>query len=782
MQLERLVALLRRELSIPQDNPDLVRAQYAAHATLVPALYLLVVANNLMVAASFLDKAPPLLTVLCPLALSGLAIWRLLIWRRRRGQQDVSAEVAVTSLRQMHRFTLWQILAYSLWGAALFPYGDDLARSHVVLFVSLSMMACTAGLLHVRRAAISVAVLFSAFLIGMSLWYGSATLLFMSVNSALGAAAMVAFMLLESRNFANMVAARSAALRLSAERRVQDQEQHRLARMIADMPLAVMTIDLATFRINYMNDAMVRLMRQLAHLLPMPVEALIGTPIDVFHAQPEKQRALISDPANLPHRTRVHLGPEVVELEIAAVRGADGAYIGAMASWSLVTQQLASEQRILQLAHYDALTGLANRTTFQTRMESALRRDVPLALLIIDLDGFKMVNDSKGHHVGDALLVQVAERLRSRYGRRGVTIGRLGGDEFTLLVEEIDPDSLPGFASALIEALVVPPYQIGPDRSVQIGASVGMVYARTPGTTADALLSRADIALYAAKAAGKGTWKLFESQMEARLQERVQMEGRLRAALDSGTGLQVHYQPIVDLRTRRVTAREALVRWQDAPGHWVPPGEFVPVAEESGLIDRLGAFVLAQACRDAAGWQSGVRVAVNVSPGQLGRGQLRRAVQSALASSGLAAGRLELEVTESALLNHVDISVAELREVHALGVRVALDDFGTGFSSLAHLRAFPFDKIKIDGSFVRDAVARPDCAAVVKAVADLGKRLGVTTVAEGVETMAHLERVILEGCTEVQGYLLGRPVPNDTPDPPLVAWSLHTGLSVEAVD
>jgi predicted signal transduction protein with EAL and GGDEF domain len=328
-----------------------------------------------------------------------------------------------------------------------------------------------------------------------------------------------------------------------------------------------------------------------------------------------------------------------------------------------------------------------------------------------------------------------------------------------LLVEDSRRLDLLELAGLVVAALTMP-YHIDHDRCLRVGASVGIAHAPEHGRDAGVLLSRADIALYAAKAAGKGTHRVFEPEMEQRLRDRLRLEDRLRAALDGEPGLTVHYQPIIDLRTRRVTAREALVRWTDPQDGCLAPSDFVPVAEQGGLIEPLGAWVLRQACRDAARWQDGTRVAVNVSPGQLGRGSLLQTVQQALTDSLLAPGRLEIEVTESALLNHVDEGIAELRRVRDLGVRVALDDFGTGFSSLAHLRAFPFDKIKIDGSFVRDAVLRPDCAAVVRAIADLGRRLGVTTVAEGVETLAHLERVIIEGCTEAQGFLFGEPLPN----------------------
>lgn len=270
------------------------------------------------------------------------------------------------------------------------------------------------------------------------------------------------------------------------------------------------------------------------------------------------------------------------------------------------------------------------------------------------------------------------------------------------------------------------------------------------------------MALYAAKEAGKGNTRLFASKMEGRLKERVRLETTLRAALRERDGLFVFYQPIVSIETGRVTAREALVRWHHPKRGWISPAEFVPVAEQCGLADALGVFVLETACREATSWKDRARVAVNISATQLGKGTLHEYVLAALGAIGLSPNRLEIEVTETALLDNEHDVIGDLRRIRSLGVRVALDDFGTGYSSLEHLRAFPFDKIKIDGSFVRDAVDRPDCAAVVRAVADLGKRLGVTTVAEGVETQAQFECLRNEGCLEVQGYLFGRPSPSSS--------------------
>lgn len=430
-----------------------------------------------------------------------------------------------------------------------------------------------------------------------------------------------------------------------------------------------------------------------------------------------------------------------------------------------ISERKRVEERVRELAEFDMLTGLPNRNSFNEAL--AFHFATPGAhagLLYVDLDGFKLVNDTCGHKTGDILLRQVADRLRSECEGAHAKLARLGGDEFVVLLPHSDAGKATALAERIVSVLGVP-YDLDYDRDIQIGASVGIAFAPDHASDGGTLLSRADIALYSAKAAGKGVAKVFMPDMETRIQERVRLEEDLRAALDNMEGLFVFYQPIVDIDTNKLTAREALVRWHHPKRGWVSPGEFVPVAEKSGLIDRLGLFVLNQACREAAGWEDGARVAVNISAGQLGKGTLAPIVLEALVASSLSPDRLEIEVTETALLQDEADAVGDLRRVRDMGVRVALDDFGTGYSSLSHLRAFPFDKIKIDGSFVRDALDRPESAAVVYTIAELGRRLGVTTVAEGVETQAQLDRVREEGCTEIQGYFYGRPAPSDRDAP-----------------
>ncbi|MFT8775337.1 MAG: EAL domain-containing protein [Gluconacetobacter liquefaciens] len=530
-------------------------------------------------------------------------------------------------------------------------------------------------------------------------------------------------------------------------------------RMLDDMPVAVMTVEPESLLIDYVNNMSIALIRRIEHLLPIRADELIGTSIDVFHRSPGYQRHLLSDPRNLPHSARIRLGSEVLDLKVSAINDQEGRYIAPMLTWALVTKEVEAEKRIGYLAHHDALTGLPNRLMFRRTLEERLATpDACFGLLYVDLDGFKLVNDTRGHQVGDALLRQVADRLRTLCDDPAVTLTRLGGDEFAILTPH-DAERPARLHADRIAAALGRPFDLEHDYRIQIGASIGIALVPEHGVEPEILLARADMALYAAKDDGKGIARQFSRHLEFRAQERTRLEESLYAALQARQHLFVFYQPIVDLYSGCVTAREALVRWHHPERGWISPAEFVSVAEQCGLIDPLGEFVLDRACRSAMQWEDGAHVAVNISAIQLGRETLVPAVAAALAASGLPAERLEIEVTETALLGDEQGGIQDLLALRRMGVGISLDDFGTGYSSLAHLRAFPFDKIKIDGSFVRDALARPECAAVVRVIADLGQRLGVRTVAEGVETEDQLALVRREGCVEVQGYLHGRPMP-----------------------
>ena len=434
---------------------------------------------------------------------------------------------------------------------------------------------------------------------------------------------------------------------------------------------------------------------------------------------------------------------------------------GWVSTFEDVTERRRNEARIVHMARHDGLTDLPNRTALREigieRLGEARDAGTGLAVLCLDLDRFKPVNDSFGHAVGDGLLKAVAGRLRTHV-RGDDVVARLGGDEFAVLYAVADADEAAALAERLIR-VVSAPYRLD-GVSAEIGMSVGIALSGPDagGRDIERLLKEADMALYEAKAAGRGTFRLFEPKMDETVRERIALERELREALQAGR-FEVHYQPLVDLSDDRITGMEALVRWRHPERGLVSPAVFIPLAEETGLIVPLGEWVLRQACRDAASWPGGTSVAVNVSPLQLRHRGFAGTVVAALAASGLAAARLELEITESVLLDDTEANLETLHGLRGLGVRISMDDFGTGYSSISYLRRFPFDKIKIDRSFVRDCAASPDAGAIIRAIVGLGASLGITTLVEGVETEPQLAAIRAEGAREVQGFLFSPPRP-----------------------
>lgn len=424
-----------------------------------------------------------------------------------------------------------------------------------------------------------------------------------------------------------------------------------------------------------------------------------------------------------------------------------------------ITERQKAEAHIARLARHDQLTDLPNRVFFREELDKSLRRlrhGERFAVLCLDLDRFKSVNDTLGHSIGDKLLKAVASRLAGCIDERDF-VARLGGDEFAVVQANIGrPEDASTLSARIIERLNEP-YDIE-GQQLDIGVSIGLAIAPADGKSADQLLKNADLAMYRAKADGRGSYCFFEPEMDARIQARRALELDLRSALASGQ-LQLHYQPLVNATTGEVRCFEALLRWFHPRLGAVPPGEFVPLAEESGLIGPLGQWVLRAACAEAAKWPSQFRVAVNLSPIQFKNLNLAKVILGSLAASGLPAARLELEITESVLLEADPKTLAVLHELHALGIRIVMDDFGTGFSSLNYLRSFPFDKIKIDKSFIHDMSKGGDSIAIVRAIIDLARALKIEVVAEGVETLEQLEHLVAEGCTDMQGYYFSKPAP-----------------------
>ena len=421
-----------------------------------------------------------------------------------------------------------------------------------------------------------------------------------------------------------------------------------------------------------------------------------------------------------------------------------------------VTAKVEAERNLWQLAHTDSLTGLANRSTLRDALAEALRAEGGAALLMLDLDHFKSVNDTLGHSVGDELLEAVAQRLRACV-RPGDLVARLGGDEFAVLMTHSgQADDAEALARRLLEALRAPLALRG--RSLTVAASVGAALRVEAGLGVDEWLVQADMALYAAKAAGRGQHLLYEPAMGERSRRRAQLEAGLHGAISRGE-LALHWQPKVDIAAWSIVGAEGLLRWQHPELGAVPPGEFIGVAERCGLIDEIGHWVLQEACRAAAGPLAGLRVSVNVSPMQLRDGRLPARVREQLRRWQLEPSRLELEITESVFMDDTPGVLAQLHALRDLGVRVALDDFGTGYSSLAYLRRFPFDTLKIDRAFVSEVRQRSDAHAIVQTIAQLAVILGMRTVCEGVETQQQLGAVYQAGCDEVQGFLVSAPLP-----------------------
>lgn len=435
---------------------------------------------------------------------------------------------------------------------------------------------------------------------------------------------------------------------------------------------------------------------------------------------------------------------------------------GWVATHEDITERRRAEQDIAFLARHDALTGLANRSLLMERIDEArigVARGGRFAILFLDLDRFKTVNDTLGHAAGDEVLRQVAARL-GNLAREGSTIARLGGDEFVILQTGVStPDDAAKLARRVIRALSIP-YAIG-GQQVVVGVSVGVDVSGEATYSTDALLRNADMALYMAKAEGRGAFRFFEPEMDARMRGRHALERDLRHAI-AGDQFELHYQPIVDSESGRVCAFEALLRWRHPVRGLVGPAEFIPAAEESGVIVPIGEWVIAQACRQAAAWPEHVRIAINLSPAQFRAANLVPAIEEALATTGLRADRLELEITESVLLQSNERNLAILHRMKKLGVGIAMDDFGVGYSSINYLRLFPFDKLKIDRLFVMDLARREEAVYFVRAIVGLCANLGIRTTAEGVETQEQLAVLLDEGCSEIQGYLFGRPAPAET--------------------
>ena len=432
---------------------------------------------------------------------------------------------------------------------------------------------------------------------------------------------------------------------------------------------------------------------------------------------------------------------------------------GWLATHEDVTERQRSEERIAHMARHDALTDLPNRVLLLEQLNHEIKRvkrGECLAVLCLDLDQFKSVNDALGHHIGDELLKLVGERLRGCTRELDI-VARMGGDEFAIIMTQMDQAADAATLSKRIRDSVIRPYQIE-GHQIVTDISIGISVAPMDAVESHELLRNADMAMYDAKADGRGTFRFFEPEMNTRMKARRELEMDLRKALATEQ-FELHYQPLVVLETNEVNGFEALLRWKHPARGLISPADFIPIAEETGLIVPLGEWVLNAACNEAVDWPDHIKVAVNLSPAQLNSRNLVNMVTAALKESGMPPGRLQLEITETVLLQNTFSTLATLHELRRMGVQIALDDFGTGYSSLSYLRSFPFDKIKIDRSFIQDLSNGSEPLAIVNAVAGLAKCLNMTSTAEGVETPQQMQTLQAIGCTEMQGYLFSHPRP-----------------------
>jgi diguanylate cyclase (GGDEF)-like protein/PAS domain S-box-containing protein len=553
------------------------------------------------------------------------------------------------------------------------------------------------------------------------------------------------------------------------EQRRADQELDETKRfldsIIANIPIAIVVKEAKTRKVVLTN-------RAFEAMLGLPQSALIGKTAFDIYASGDAELMDKFDRDSLEQSAGIHyndyevvtplLGLRIVATKRIVVRDAQGDAKYLIVVIEDITERKKSEQRIAFMAHHDALTGLYNRATIAQKIEEAAARQRrsgdPFAVLLLDLDRFKYVNDTLGHAAGDALLRQTATRLKALLRETDV-IARLGGDEFAIIqVGVIDPRQAAGKLADRIIELFTKPFGLE-GNEVNISTSIGIALAPEHATSPDGLLKMADIALYRAKLAGRNDYCVFDPQMSEAANARHELESDLRRAIQQDE-LELHYQPIIDTKTRKICGAEALVRWRHPIKGMIAPDRFIPLAEETGMITQIGEWVLHTACVEAATWPAGIKVAVNLSAVQFRKTNLSDVVMYALAQSGLPPERLELEITETALIESAAECLLTLRQFKNLGISIALDDFGTGYSSLSQLTMFCFDKIKIDKSFTQNLTKRAECAAIISAALTLAQSLSIATTAEGVETKDQYRLLRLAGVTSMQGYLFKRPGPS----------------------
>jgi diguanylate cyclase (GGDEF)-like protein/PAS domain S-box-containing protein len=690
------------------------------------------------------------------------AVWRgLRAWRRWRRGGDAWNRA---SLRALQRATLNAAVLAALWAAVLLVLFSAADGPHQLLLVAIGTgMICAGGfaLATTPMAGTTWVVVLGSSTTAALFRAKFPLALPMSGLLLIYSAIVIASVWATARLF-------GARLMAEAEAGRQNEVISLLLRDFEENASDVLwEIDLAG-RLCHVSP-------RIEHLFGMPAETLQKKPVLYWLrrmvpadreavAQLTALRRQLANPQgfrDMPLATARRGEPRWWQISAKPLTDATGRCIGWRGVGTDVTDAHHANRQLSWLAHFDPLTGVANRHQLRSRLAELLA--IPeadeacgFALLCLDLDHFKNINDTLGHATGDALLQEVAKRL-SANTRRSDTVARLGGDEFAVILHPlVSKADLQAMAARLLSGLAKPCEVQG--ARIAIRASIGIVLAPDDAVDIDTLLSFGDLALYAAKTAGRGEFRFFTPELSATTRRRLFVEQALSEALPRGE-LSLAFQPQVDLQTWAVTGFEALLRWQHPTLGAVPPSEFISVAEESGLIGGIGAWVLSEACRQAATWPDSLTVSVNVSPVQAMSQDLRAVALTALRDAGLPPTRLELEITESIFLHDAKSTLDQLHGLRAAGLRIALDDFGTGYSSLAYLRRFPFDTLKIDRSFVRELMQRPDARAIVKMILTLARTLKMKTAAEGVEEPAQAGLLTHHGCTTLQGYLVARPMP-----------------------
>ena len=778
-----LLGPLGASFAIRADDPRLMQSQIQALSGRIPLLYFIVLVNTAAVAWTHYRIAPDIVTIGFPTILLMAGLIRARLWMQARGRVISDADARSRLNATVIVGGVFGVM-FLVWGLTLFQYGDAYAQGHVVFYMAITVISGVLCLMHLRSAALLLAgvtvIPFSIYLLAT----GRPVFIAIVLNTLLVTLALVYVLLTYSRDFAQMVAYQEkqvethkaeierARLASEIERAAQQEILKHSGRF--EVALNSMLQGLCMFDIE---DRLIVCNRRYVEMYSLPDE--LARPgarwqdilahwmktfgyralddedvLDLDYDDILEQHRAIDPTKNATTSTRRLGDGRVILVRHQPIK--EGGWV---ATHEDITARHKAEEQQSHMARHDALTGLANRLLFLERMERAvvgLQRGDGFAILCIGLDHIKSANDALGHAVGDALLREIALRLNASV-LGSDTVARIGGGEFAILQAGIAGPDEPGDLAQHLLDVLARPYEIE-GHQINIEVSIGIALAPRDETAGPLLLLRqADIALSRAKAEGGKVWRSFEAAMDAELQSRRELEIDLRKALVNNE-FEVYFQPIHDAKRKSIRSFEALVRWRHPNRGMVSPAEFIPLAEQTSLVAPIGEWVLRTACKEAIDWPSDVRVSVNLSACQFRVNDLIGTVRKALADTGLPAGRLEIEITESVLLEASGDNLATLHALRELGVKIAMDDFGTGYSSLSYLQSFPFDKIKIDQSFVRN-IDKRDAREIVRAIANLGRTLGITTTAEGVETEDQLKAMIEYHCTEVQGYLFSPPVP-----------------------